>query len=351
MFGNMLFASEHAPEEVIRVSRSIISWQICLVVFMLVVLLLLFLYVRNTFSGYFMAFLWGALGCYLYHQCFEILVNVLRSLGLVAFVDKAADGTVSMHPVAPFVSILFVFLEAVVLVAWFFAFYKFFILLKQKPTTGSTVNVSFGYLFIEYMLYLVNLMISILTAIAINGKENFGELAANMNEEGIKNLDQYLEDVSAYDTLYSLGSIITFLSLVFFVSAMSLFIHAYMTRKEAKPCFATAVMFVGVYLMWDRTLLVNDMGIFTPVIKLFVSVVGMIFAVKMLKEHCPEHYELLTSKFKKGPAYLLFHKTPTDKPGVKKGSNSKIASKASKNARVGNFSDLHKLDKNIKNDK
>lgn len=351
MFGNMLFAPEHTPDEVIRVSSSVIRWQICLVVFLLVVLLFLFLYVRNSFSGYFMAILWGALGCYLYHQCFEILVNILRSFGLAPFVKFADDGAVTMHPVAPFVSVLFVFLEALVLVAWFFAFYKFFILLKQKPTMGSTVNVTFGYLFMEYMLYFVNLAISVLTASTINGKANFAELTAKMNEEGIKNLDQYLEDVSEYDTLYSLGSIITFISLIFFVAALVFFIHSYMTRKEAKPCFATAVMFVGVYLMWDRTLLVNDMGVFTPIIKLFVAVVGMVFALKMLKEHCPEHYELFTAKFQKGPIHLFFHKTPTDKPGVQKGSNSKIASKASKHGKVGNFSDLHKLDQKNKNDK
>ncbi|MBO4478503.1 MAG: hypothetical protein J5757_09295 [Lachnospiraceae bacterium] len=351
MFGNLLFAPEHTPDEVIRVSSSIINWQICLVVFLLVVLLFLFLYVRNSFSGYFMAILWGALGCYLYHQCFEIIVTVLRQLGLSFFIVETEGGARSLHPVAPFVSVIFVFLEAVVLVAWFFAFYKFFILLKQKPTMGSTVNVTFGYLFMEYMLYFVNLGISVLTATTINSKSNFAELTAKMDEEGIKNLDQYLEDISAYDTLYSLGSIITFISLIFFVVALTFFIHCYMSKKEAKPCFATAVMFVGIYLLWDRSLLVNDMGIFTPLIKLFISVVGAVFAVKTLKENCPEQYELFIGKFKKGPIHLFFHKTPGDKPVAQKGSNSKIASKASKHARVGNFSDLHKLDKKDKNDK
>ncbi|MBR5347903.1 MAG: hypothetical protein IK125_01555 [Lachnospiraceae bacterium] len=349
MFGNMLFAPEHTPDEVIRISSGVINWQICLVVFLLVMLLFMFLYVRNAFSGYFMAILWGALGCYLYHQCFEILVNVIRSIGLAVFISDEG-GTVSLHPVAPFVSVIFVFLEAVVLVAWFFAFYKFFILLKQKPTMGSTVNVTFGYLFMEYMLYFVNLVISVLTAKTINTKENFAELTAKMNEDGIKNLDKYLEEVNAYDTLYSIGSIILFISLIFFVVAMTFFIHSYMSKKEAKPCFATAVMFVGVYLLWDRTLLVSDMGVFTPLIKLFVSVVGAIFALKTLKENCPEQYQLFIGKFKKGPIHLFFHKTPSDKPGVQKGSNSKIASKASKHARVGNFSDLHKLDKKDKKD-
>ncbi|MBO7515403.1 MAG: hypothetical protein J6T47_07270 [Lachnospiraceae bacterium] len=348
MFGNVLFAPEHTPDEVIRVDSSAIHWQVGLIVFLIVVSVILFFYVRNTFSGYFMAVLWGGLGCYIYHQAIEAVVDILRGLALSAFVTSGEGETLSMHPVAPFISILFVFLEALILVAWLFAFYKFFILLKAKPTMGSTVNVSFGYLLIEYFIYFINFLLSILTANSINSKANFAELTSKMNEDGIKELDRYLDGVSAYNATYSVGLIIEFIALIFFSFAVFIFLHCYMTRKEAKPCFSTAVMFVGSYLLWDHTLFANNLGILTPILKLIIAVIGLIFALKFLKEHCPEHHALFVSKFKKGPVYLLFHKTPTDKPGVKNSSNSKIASKAAKNARVGNFKDLHKLDKSDK---
>lgn len=348
MFGNLLFAPEHTPDEVIRVDSSAINWQLGLIIFLIVVSLLLFFYVHNTFSGYFMAILWGGLGCYIYHQAIELVVDILRGLALSAFVTVANDDTMSMHPVAPFISILFVFLEALILMAWFFAFYKFFILMKQKPTMGSTVNVAFGFLLIEYLLYFVNFALSILTAKSINSKANFAELTSKMNEEGIKELDRYLDGVKAYTATHSIELILTFLSLIFFSITVFILLHCYLSKKEAKPCFSTAVMFVGSYLLWDHTLFVNNMGILTPILKMIISIVGLIFALKFLKEHCPEHYTLFVSKFKKGPIYALFHKTPTDKPGVKTGSDSKIAAKAAKNARVGNFKDLHKLDKKNK---
>jgi len=73
--------------------------------------------------------------------------------------------------------------------------------------------------------------------------------------------------------------------------------------------------------------------------------------LKFLKEHCPEHYAFLAGKFKKGLLYAFFHSTPTDKPGasgVSGNSGSKIAPKAAKNGKVGNFKDLHKLDRKNK---
>ncbi|MBR5659587.1 MAG: hypothetical protein IKX10_09365 [Lachnospiraceae bacterium] len=348
MFGHVMFAPERTPEEVVRVSNSVINWQLAMIVILVLLLVLYFLYAHNAFSGYFMAMLWGGLGCYLYHQCFAVIVNLLRSFGLAAFINVAADDTVTMHPAAPFISLIFVFLEAVVLVAWLFAFYKFFILLKQKPTMGSTVNVALGYTFIEFLLIIVNFGLSILTAKSINNMENYAALTAKMDENGIKELERYLEDVSRYTTPYCIELIIGFISTIFFVMALVIFIHCYMSKKEAKPCFATAVMYTGSYLLWDNTLFADNMGIVSEILKLIIAIIGLVFALKFLKEHCPEHHALFTDKFKKGPFYLFFHYTPTDKPGMPgngKDTGSKIASKATKRTKVGNFKDFHSLDK------
>lgn len=348
MFGHVLFAPERTPDEVIRVSSSVINWQLAMIVILLLLLVLYFLYVHNAFSGYFMAMLWGGLGCYLYEKCLVAIVDLLRMLGLNPFINVASDNTVTLHPAAPFVSLVFVFLEAIVLVAWLFAFYKFFILLKQKPTMGSTVNVALGYTFVEFFLFILNFALSVLTAKSINRSENFATLTAKMDEKGIEELERFLEDISKYTSTHCIELIIGFISTIFFVFALVIYIHCYMSRKEAKPCFATAVMFAGSYLLWDNTLFVNDLGILSEVLKLLVAIVGFVFALKFLKEHCPEHHALFTGKFKKGPFYVFFHHTPSDKAGLSgtsKASNSKIASKAAKNGKVGNFKDFHKLDK------
>lgn len=348
MFGHVMFAPERTPDEVVRVSSSVIHWQIVMIVILTVLLIFYFLYAHNAFSGYFMAMLWGGLGCYLYHQCFAVIVTLLRSFGLAPFVHFAADDTITMHPAAPFVSLIFVFLEALVLVAWLFAFYKFFILLKQKPTMGSTVNVALGYTFIEFLLFIVNFGISALTAASINRMENYAQLTAKMDADGIKELERYLEEVNGYTTPYCIELIIGFISTIFFILALVIYIHCYMSKKEAKPCFATAVMYTGSYLLWDNTLFADNLGILSEILKLIIAIVGLVFALKFLKEHCPEHHALFVGKFKKGPIYLFFHHTPSDKPGMPGSgpdNGSKIASKASKRSRVGNFTDYHKLDK------
>ena len=231
-----------------KISNTSIAMMGAVCIILIIFAVIAFLFVKNNYPKNFMPIVWGAIGYYLAKNCILKLVGIGEGFLLNA-IQQAEDAPPAMvEAYTNIVGVLFTFILAMVLVLWMWAFYRFFILLKDRSTMGKAVSAGYGFA----LWYMVESFITIFSNwlyARLYNATTFEKLTEGMGEEELVTFKEFLIQFFSYKPVDYMAVVLENLAFLLLSLSVMVMIHVFLTKKEARKCFFRAICLLFVYYL------------------------------------------------------------------------------------------------------
>ncbi len=297
-----------------KISNTSIAVMGAVCIILVIVAVIAFLFMKNNYPKNFMPILWGAIGYYLAKSCIFKLVGIGEGFLLQA-IRQAEDASEPMiEAYTNIVGILFTLILALSLVLWMWAFYRFFILLKDRSTIARAASAGYGFA----LWYMIESFITIFSNwlyARLYNATTFEKLTEGMKEEELTAFKEFIIQFFSYKPVDYLAVVLENLAfLALAISVMSM-IHVFLIKKEARKCFFRAIALVFIYYAISsvRNLGLYDSMLLQVALQVVVVFIGCLLSLRYLRAYAKEDFDYLLERYNKGALSMVFYDSSKEK--------------------------------------